>query len=78
MENGTASQTSHASANHSTISPTGRQPFQIADLLHPGAENAIPRRDLMVMTGLSDRELRLMIETERRQSNGRRYRCGRC
>ena len=40
VENGTASQTSHASANHSTISPTSRQPFRIADLLHPGAENA--------------------------------------
>ncbi|MCI8656242.1 MAG: hypothetical protein HFF72_02230 [Oscillospiraceae bacterium] len=67
VENGTASQTSHASANHSTIFPTSRQPFRIADLLHPGAENAISRRDLMVMTGLSDRDLRLMIEAERRQ-----------
>ena len=50
-----------------TTSPAENQPFRIADLLHPGAENAISRRDLMVMTGLSDRELRLMIETERRQ-----------
>lgn len=67
VENGTASQTSHASANHSTISPTSRQPFRIADLLHPGAENAISRRDLMALTGCSDRELRLKIEAERRQ-----------
>ena len=67
VENGTASQTSHASANHSTISPTSRQPFRIADLLSPGAESAISRRDLMAMTGLSDRELRLIIEAERRQ-----------
>ena len=67
VENGTASQTSHASANHSTISPTSRQPFRIADLLHPGAENAISRRDLMALTGYKDRELRLLIEAERRQ-----------
>ena len=62
-----ASRQTTTSTNDSTISPTSRQPFRIADLLHPGAENAISRRDLMVITGLSDRELRLMIETERRQ-----------
>lgn len=38
----------------------------IADLLHPGVENAIPRRDLMTMTGLPDRVLRRQIEAERR------------
>lgn len=62
-----ASRQTTTSTNDSTISPTSRQPFRIADLLHPGAENAISRRDLMVITGLSDRELRLMIEAERRQ-----------
>ena len=67
VENGTASQTPHASTKDSTISAAGRQPFRVADLLHPGAENAIPRRDLMSLTGFSDRELRLMIEAERRQ-----------
>lgn len=67
VENGTASQTSHASADYDTISPTSRQPFRIADFLHPGAENAISRRDLIALTGLSDRELRLIIEAERRQ-----------
>lgn len=67
VENGTASQTSHASADYDTISPTSRQPFRVADLLHPGAGNAISRRELMALTGLSDRELRLMIEAERRQ-----------
>ena len=48
VENGTASQTSHASADYDTISPTSRQPFRVADFLHPGAENAISRRDLML------------------------------
>ena len=67
VENGTASQTSHASADYDTISPTSRQPFRVADLLHPGAESAISRRDLMSLAGLSDQELRLMIEAERRE-----------
>lgn len=65
VEHGTASQTPHASANNSTISAAGRQ-LRIVDLLHPGAENAISRRDLMALTGLSDRELRREIEAERR------------
>lgn len=40
--------------------------MNIADLLHPGVENAIPRRDLMTLTGLPDRTLRRLIEAERR------------
>ena len=67
VENGTVSQTSHASATDDTTSLPGGQIFRIADLLHPGAENGIFRRDLMSLTGMSDRELRLMIETERRR-----------
>ncbi len=67
VENGTASQTAHVSTNDFNTSPAERQPFRIADLLHPGAENAIPRRDLMAMTGCRDRELRRLIEAERRQ-----------
>lgn len=39
----------------------------VADLLLCGAENAISRRDLMALTGYKDRELRLLIEAERRQ-----------
>lgn len=62
-----ASRQTTTSTNDSTTSPAERQSFRIADLLHPGAGNAISRRDLMVMTGLSDRDLRLMIEAERRQ-----------
>lgn len=44
-----------------------RQPSRIADLLHPGAENAIPRRESIALTGFTDRELRRMIEAERRR-----------
>lgn len=67
VENGTASQTSHASTHDSTTDGTERQPLRIADLLLPGAENAVPRRDLMALTGCTDRELRRQIESERRQ-----------
>jgi biotin operon repressor len=67
VENGRVCKTVQSPTSEHTTSPAENQPFRIADLLHPGAENAISRRDLMVMTGLSDRELRLMIETERRQ-----------
>ena len=67
VENGPVSQTAHASTID-FITPAGeRQPFHVADLLLPGVENAISRRDLMSLTGYRDRELRLMIEAERRQ-----------
>lgn len=66
VENGTASQTAHVSTHDSTTPAAERQPPRIADLLHPGAENAVPRQDLMAWTGLSDRELRRQIERERR------------
>lgn len=67
VETGTPAKMATTSTDYDTISPASRQPFRISDLLHPGAENAIPRRDLMSLTGLSDRELRLKIEAERRQ-----------
>lgn len=67
MENGPVSQTAHASTTNDTTSAAERQPFRISELLLPGQENAIPRRELMSLTGLPDRELRLMIEAERRQ-----------
>jgi len=67
VENGRVCKTVQSPTSEHTTSPAENQPFRIADLLHPGAGNAISRRDLMVMTGLSDREVRLMIETERRQ-----------
>ena len=67
VENGRVCETVQPSTSEHTTSPAENQPFRIADLLHPGAKNAISRRDLMAMTGLSDRDLRLMIEAERRQ-----------
>lgn len=42
------------------------QRFSVAALLSFGVENAIPRRDLMTLTGLPDRVLRRLIEAERR------------
>ena len=67
VENGPVYETAHASTTEFTTPPAERQPLRIADFLHPGAENAVPRRDLMALTGFTDRELRLKIEAERRQ-----------
>lgn len=67
VENGRVCETVQSPTSEYTTSPAENQPFRIADLLHPGAGNAISRRDLMALTGLSDRDLRLMIEAERRQ-----------
>lgn len=49
---------------HSTTAAADRQ-IQIADFLLAGAENAIPRRHLLQLTGFSDRELRRRIQDER-------------
>lgn len=57
----------HNSYANSTTNSAERQPFRVSDLLLHGAENGIFRRDLMNLTGYRDRELRLLIETERRQ-----------
>ena len=67
VENGRVCKTVQSPTSEHTTSPAENQPFRIADLLHPGAENAISRRDLMALTGYKDRELRLLIEAERRQ-----------
>ncbi len=67
VENGRVCKTVQSPTSEHTTSPAENQPFRIADLLHPGAKNAVSRRDLMALTGLSDRELRLMIEAERRK-----------
>lgn len=49
-----------------TTNSVERQPGFIESLLLCGAENAIPRRDLINLTGFPDRELRRLIELERR------------
>ena len=67
VETGAASRQATTSTHDDTTSSAGGQPFRVSDLLHPGAENAISRRHLMTLTGLRDRELRLLIEKERRQ-----------
>ena len=66
VESGRVCETVQLSAKNDTILAADSQSFHVADLLHPGAENAVPRRDLMALTGLSDRELRRQIERERR------------
>lgn len=67
VESGRVCETVQPSTSEHTTSPAENQPFRVSGLLHPGAENAIPRRDLMVLSGCTDRELRRLIETERRQ-----------
>lgn len=47
-----------------TMSAVVRQ-IQIKDYLLHGAENAVPRRQLRQLTGLSDRDLRHRIQEER-------------
>lgn len=67
VETGAVCKAATTSTHDSTICSAEGQPFRVANLLHTGAENAISRRDLMALTGCSDRELRLKIEAERRQ-----------
>lgn len=64
-ETGTACETASNSIPHSTTAAAGRQ-IQIKDFLLAGAENAVPRRHLLQLTGFSDRDLRRRIEQERR------------
>ena len=67
MESGTNHHESPVSTKNHTTPAAENQQFRVADLLLPGAETAIPRRDLMTLTGFSDRELRRQIEAERRR-----------
>lgn len=48
----------------SNTSASGRQ-IQVSDFLLHGQENAVPRRHLRQIIGLSDRELRRRIQDER-------------
>lgn len=67
VENGTASQTSHASTKNDTTDGAGRQLFRVSDLLLHGQGNALPMRHLKELTGLDSRVIRRQIEAERRQ-----------
>lgn len=64
-ETGTVCETASNSIPHDTTAAAGRQ-IQIKDFLLAGAENAVPRRHLLQLTGFSDRDLRRRIEQERR------------
>ena len=55
---------SNSRPHHTTSIPQAQ--VKITDLLLPGRENAIPRRDLEAITGLDGRDIRRMIERERR------------
>lgn len=67
METGTPAKMTSTSTTDSTTTGGSGQMGPISGLLLCGAENAISRRDLMALTGYKDRELRLLIEAERRQ-----------
>ena len=65
MEPGTNHHESPVSTKDSTTAGTERQSFRIADLLLPGAENAIPLKHLKELAGLPGREIRRLIQAER-------------
>lgn len=48
-----------------TTQRTGRQPGKIERLLSHGAENAVPLKHLVKLTGQPARQVRLMIQSER-------------
>lgn len=62
-ETGTTCKTASTSENYSTTSAAGC--LQISDFLRHGAENAVPRRYLEMVTGLDGRTVRAMISHER-------------
>lgn len=63
-ETGTVCKTASSSIANDITVAADRQ-IQIADFLLRGAENAVPRRHLRQIIGLSDRELRRRIQEER-------------
>ena len=63
-EPGANNHESPESHSNSTTAAKARQ-IQIKDFLLAGAENAVPRRHLRQLTGLSDRDLRRRIQEER-------------
>ena len=67
-ETGSASR-ADTTSNHDSTTSIPRAQAKIADLLLPGRENAIPRRELERLTGLDGRTVRLMIERERREGS---------
>lgn len=66
VEMGAACRQATTSNNNYTTTTIQRQTGVISQLLLCGVENAVPRRDLMALTGCPDRQLRRLIEAERR------------
>lgn len=66
VENGTAYQTAHASTEDNTTFGGSGQRFFVADLLPTGQQNAVPLRHLKELTHLPGREVRRLIQQERR------------
>lgn len=66
VENGTAYQTAHASTEDNTTFGGTGQRFRVADLLPTGQQNAVPLRHLKELTHLPGREVRRLIQQERR------------
>lgn len=60
-----AGQAAISMSHCNTAAGNGQQ--KIADLLSRGAENGVPKKHLMALTGYHDRELRLMVEAERKR-----------
>ena len=56
-ETGAACETASSSVSYDNTAAAGRQ-IQIKDYLLHGAENAVTRRHLRQLTGISDRDLR--------------------
>lgn len=66
METGAASRQATTSTSEFTTPAPPGQAVHIADFLNIGAAHAIPLRDLVAITGWSEREVRRRIEAERR------------
>lgn len=63
-ETGTFSGATTSATQHTTRERV-RQPGKIEGLLSPGAENALPLRRLVKLTGLPARQVRQLIQAER-------------
>jgi len=66
VETGTPTKMASTSIKDFTISAAGSQRFSVADLLPTGQQNAVPLQHLKEMAHLPGREVRRLIEQERR------------
>lgn len=66
VDSGAVCKAATTSTKNFTISAAGSQRFSVADLLPTGQQNAVPLRHLKELVHLPGRELRRLIERERR------------